>query len=145
MFLTCEYLLALWHSEKVLKPVSRYVVGAGVFEPEVIEFIGTNTLTFSKEWSNFWEDPETDDYKSVVINLAYAIKFTRMGIRALLGKNGKGVILVMGSIAGQTSNFTGPLYVVTKYVISGFVWSIALLDKYSGIKVVCSAPGYDLT
>ena len=75
MFLTCEYLLALWRSEKVLKPVSRYVAGAGV-----IEFIGANTLTFSKGWSNFWEDPGTDGYKSVVINLAYAIKFTRMGI-----------------------------------------------------------------
>jgi len=31
--LGCECLLALWHSEKVLKPVSRYVAGAGVFEP----------------------------------------------------------------------------------------------------------------
>lgn len=33
MFLTCEYLLALWHSKNVLKPVSRYVADAGVFEP----------------------------------------------------------------------------------------------------------------
>jgi hypothetical protein len=32
MLLTCEYLLALRHSENVLEPVSRYVAGAGVFE-----------------------------------------------------------------------------------------------------------------
>ena len=62
-----------------------------------------------------------------------------------MGGNRKRVILVMGSIAGQAPNFTGSLYVATKYGISGFVWSIALLDEYSGINVVCSAPGYDLT
>jgi len=107
-----------------------YVAGAGVFEPE---------------WSNFWEDPETDGYKSIDINVAHAIKFTRMSIRKLLSKNKKGVILVVGSVAGQTPNFTGPLYVATKHAISGFVRSLAMLDEYMDIKVVCSAPGMVLT
>lgn len=110
-----------------------------------IEFIRANTLTFSKEWSNFWEDPETDGHKSIDINVAHVIKFARTSIRALLGKNRKGVILVVGSIARQTPDFTGPLCVATKHAISGFVRSLAFLDEYPGIKVVCSAPAYNLT
>jgi short-subunit dehydrogenase len=64
-----------------------------------------------------------------------------MSIRNLLSKNKKGVILVVGSVAGQTPNFTGPLYVASKHAVSGFVRSLALLDEYMDIKVVCSAPG----
>lgn len=107
-----------------------YVAGAGVFEPD---------------WSNFWEDPETDGYKSIDINVAHVIKFTRMGIRKLLSKDKKGVILVVGSIAGQTPNFTAPIYVATKHAVSGFVRSLTMLDEYTGIKVVCCAPGMVLT
>ncbi|XTI89327.1 15-hydroxyprostaglandin dehydrogenase [Cenococcum geophilum] len=97
------------------------------------------------EWFNFWEDPGTDGYKSVDINVAHAIKFTRTSIRALLGKNRKGVILAVGSIARQTPDFTRPLCVATKHAISGFVRSLAFLDEYPGITVVCSAPAIVLT
>ena len=53
-----------------------------------------------KAWSNFWDDTEGDGYSQVDINVNHPMKLSRIAIRALLGKNKKGVILITASLAG---------------------------------------------
>ena len=69
------------------------------------------------------------------------MKLSRIAIRALLGKNKKGVVLITASLAGFQGTFSAPLYCATKHAIIGFVRSLAELERLEGIKVVCVAPG----
>lgn len=85
-----------------------------------------------------------DGYKTIDINTSGIIKATRIAIRALLSKSKKGVIVIIASLAGYTPNFTAPLYVASKFALTGFTRSLAELDALEGIKVVASAPGYIL-
>ncbi|KAJ5559799.1 NAD(P)-binding protein [Penicillium frequentans] len=103
-----------------------YVAGAGVFEPT---------------WSNFWDDTESDDYKAVQVNINHPIKLTRIATRALLGRNKKGVVLIMASMTGYTGHFSAPLYSATKHALVGFVRSMVDLDRHEGVKVVAICPG----
>ncbi|KAI9871104.1 MAG: hypothetical protein M1830_003306, partial [Pleopsidium flavum] len=103
-----------------------YVAGAGVFEPK---------------WSNFWDDTETERYAEVDININHPIKLTRIAIRALLGKNKKGVVLIIASLAGLVGIYSSALYSATKHAIVGFVKSMADADPLEGVKVVCICPG----
>jgi len=64
-----------------------------------------------------------------------------MAIRALLGKNKKGVILITSSLAGFAGTYSAPLYCATKHAMVGFVRSLAELEKLEGIKVCAVAPG----
>jgi len=103
-----------------------YIAGAGVFEPA---------------WSNFWDDTEEDDYAELKINVTHPLKLSRIAIRALLGKNKKGVILIMTSLAGFQGTYSAPMYCASKHAIVGFVRSMAQLDALEGIKVCAVAPG----
>lgn len=44
-------------------------------------------------------------------------------------------------MAGQNASFAAPVYSATKHAISGFVRSMANLDKLYGIRVTAVAPG----
>ncbi|KAI2016410.1 hypothetical protein LOY86_005789 [Ophidiomyces ophidiicola] len=104
-----------------------YCPCAGVFEP-----------TFS----NYWSDIEQENhYQSVAINVEHPLKFTRLAIRALVGMNKKGVVLLVASVAGLYGTYAVPMYCATKHAIVGFVKSLSLADELEGIKVVGICPG----
>ncbi len=62
-------------------------------------------------------------------------------MRALLGKNKKGVVLIIASVAGLVGIYSSALYCATKHAIVGFVKSLADADPVEGVKVVCICPG----
>ncbi|CAG8976906.1 hypothetical protein HYALB_00003517 [Hymenoscyphus albidus] len=107
--------------EKFADVPDVYIAGAGVFEPVY--------------------DTEDDGYAAVDINVTHPIKFARIALRALLRKNKKGVFLIVSSIAGFQGSFSSPLYAATKHAVTGFVRSMAELDRLEGVKVVACAPG----
>ncbi|PYH30895.1 15-hydroxyprostaglandin dehydrogenase [Aspergillus neoniger CBS 115656] len=103
-----------------------YVASAAIFEPS---------------WSSFWEDSETTDYACIDINVNHPIKLTRLAIRALLGKDKKGVVCLVSSIAGINASIRSPLYCASKHAIWGFVKSMTMLDQLEGVKVTSICPG----
>ncbi|GLA02071.1 hypothetical protein AnigIFM60653_001366 [Aspergillus niger] len=103
-----------------------YVASAAIFEPS---------------WSSFWEDTESTDYACININVNHPIKLTRLAIRALLGKDKKGVVCLVSSIAGISASIRSPLYCAAKHAIWGFVKSMAPLDQLEGVKVTSICPG----
>ncbi|KAI9719761.1 MAG: hypothetical protein M1812_003249 [Candelaria pacifica] len=103
-----------------------YIAGAGVFEPP---------------WSNFWDDNEKERYAEVDINVNHPIKLTRIAMRALLGKDKKGVVLIVASVAGLQGLYSTALYSATKHAMVGFTKSMAAADRLEGVKVVCICPG----
>ncbi|KAI9835774.1 MAG: hypothetical protein M1819_001953 [Sarea resinae] len=107
-----------------------YVPGAGVCEPA---------------WSNFYDDTEEDDYAQININLVHPLKFSRMAIRALLGRNKKGVIMLVSSTSGIAGTYALPLYCATKHGLLGFVRSMVDSDPLEGVKVVAVCPGLTRT
>ncbi|OQV01821.1 hypothetical protein CLAIMM_07112 [Cladophialophora immunda] len=116
-----------------LGPLDIVCNGAGVFEPS---------------WSNFWNDTETESYKSLDINLGALIKGTRLAIRDQITRSkGRkaggtvGVILNISSLAAQRMLFNQPIYSAAKSGVSAIVRSLAPLHEEFGIKVVAVAPG----
>ncbi|KIX99686.1 uncharacterized protein Z520_04321 [Fonsecaea multimorphosa CBS 102226] len=116
-----------------LGPLDIVCNGAGVFEPT---------------WSNFWNDTETESYKSLDINLTALIKGTRLAIRDQITRSkGRkaggtvGVILNISSLAAQRMLFNQPIYSAAKAGVSAIVRSLAPLHEEFGIKVVAVAPG----
>ncbi|CAH0046650.1 unnamed protein product [Clonostachys solani] len=106
-----------------------YVASAGVFEPP---------------YSNFWEDPEpleSNGYKHVDINVNHPIKFTRLAIRALLGKQKHGVVALVSSIAGYSKQYPAPIYSATKHAVVGFTRSLGDAQRFQGVKVIGVCPG----
>ncbi|VUC32622.1 unnamed protein product [Clonostachys rosea] len=106
-----------------------YVASAGVFEPA---------------YSNFWEDPEpleSNGYKHVDINVNHPIKFTRLAIRALLGKQKQGVVALVSSIAGYSKQYPAPIYSATKHAVVGFTRSLGDAQRLQGVKVISICPG----
>ncbi|KAN0091739.1 NAD(P)-binding protein [Hyaloscypha variabilis] len=106
-----------------------FVASAGVLEPS---------------HSNFWHDPEpleANRYFQVDININHPIKLTRLAIRALLGSNKSGVVVLLGSTAGYAKQYMAPLYCATKYAITGFAKSMGEAEKYQGVRVVAVCPG----
>lgn len=135
IFAKCD--VTKWADLKNLVTVSEKEFGdvpdiyapiAGVFEPT---------------WSNFWNDTEDEDgrYKQIDINVNHPIKLTRIAIRALLGKNKQGVVIITASTAGLYGNYNAALYVATKHAIVGFVKSMADADALEGVKVLAICPG----
>ncbi|KAL9122893.1 MAG: hypothetical protein Q9187_000544 [Circinaria calcarea] len=112
--------------EKFHDVPDAYVAGAGVFEPE---------------WSHFWADTETDDYASVSVNLIHPMKLTRIAVRALLGRNKPGVVLVVASTASMSANYAAALYCAGKHGVVGFVRSMGNADVDESVKVVAICPG----
>ncbi|KAI9715078.1 MAG: hypothetical protein M1812_006196 [Candelaria pacifica] len=115
--------------------------GAGVYEPS---------------FSNFWhppgsspsiDEPTSNQYTSLSINLTHPIRATQLAISHFLASspqvspsNPKS-ILHISSIAAQVSVLTSPIYCASKQAISGFVRSMALLEPRLGIRVTGVAPG----
>ncbi|CAH0019783.1 unnamed protein product [Clonostachys rhizophaga] len=106
-----------------------YVASAGVFEPP---------------YSNFWEDPEPLDnngYKHVDINVNHPIKFTRLAMRALLGKQKQGVVALVSSISGYSKQYSAPIYSATKHAVVGFTRSLGDAQRLQSVKVISICPG----
>ena len=123
-----------------------YVPGAGILEPVFQGFLSWpclyRPLTSIQAFSSFWHDREEERYASIDINTAHPIKFTRMAIRALLGKNKPGVVVIIASMAGLRGSYLAPIYCATKFAMVGFAKSLAYADEDQGVKVVCICPGY---
>lgn len=92
-------------------------------------------------WSNFWDDTDSETYKTLLINLHHPIKLTRLAIRALASANKKGVVCLVSSSAGIRGQYLLPLYVATKHGIVGLAKSLGQADRDEGVKVVCVLPG----
>ncbi|KAI9833780.1 MAG: hypothetical protein M1819_003513 [Sarea resinae] len=104
-----------------------YVPGAGVFDPP---------------FSNFWDDPETDDHYALLdINTTHVIKLTRLAIRALLSADKKGVVLITASVAGLYPNYVSPLYCASKAAAVSFTRCLKEADRLEGIRVMAVCPG----
>ncbi|KAF2015618.1 NAD(P)-binding protein [Aaosphaeria arxii CBS 175.79] len=125
--------------------------GAGIYDPH---------------WSNFWHPPgsaksrdalDGNRYASVDINITHPIRSTQLAISEFLNpsstsgeggeeeekaspQNPKRVVII-SSIAGQTSNLNTPIYVATKHAMNGFIRSLAPLEARTGIRVNGVAPG----
>ena len=63
-------------------------------------------------------------------------------MRALLGRDKKGVVVLVSSIAGYAKNYSSPLYVATKHALVGFTRSMGDAEELQGVKVVSVCPGY---
>lgn len=105
---------------RILNPVS------GLFEPL---------------WSNFWQDTETEHYKTIQVNIEHPTKATRLGIRALLGAHKPGVIMILSSTAAQVTRLSLPIYCASKAYTSHFVRSFEMLGDREDIRVMAVAPG----
>lgn len=103
-----------------------YCASAGVFEPPT---------------SNFWYDTETDGYTSMRINAEHPLKLTRIALRALVGAEKMGVVVLVASLAGISDVYESPLYASSKHAVVGFAKSMGHADSAEGIKVVCVCPG----
>ena len=120
--------------------------GAGVFEPK---------------FSNFWhppgakESPSKDPvtgfghYASLDINISHPIRMTQLAISWFLNplkgpkaspQNPKRVVCI-ASIASEIAFPGAPLYVASKWAVSGFVRSLNILEPQHGIRVTAVAPG----
>lgn len=125
-------------AEKEFGEIDIVCPGAGVYEPL---------------WSNFWRPPGAGDskdsptggrYAIIDINLTHPIRTTQLAIAHFLNNCTSGRpkhILHISSIAAQNANLANPVYCATKHAISGFVRSLANLDKKFGIRVTAVAPG----
>ncbi len=65
-------------------------------------------------------------------------------MRALLGKDKKGVVLIVASLAGLQGAYAAALYTATKHAMVGFTRSMGAADRLEGVKIVCICPGYAL-
>ena len=120
--------------------------GAGVFEPL---------------YSNFWlppgakgspsKDPVTGlgHYATLDINVTHPIRMTQLAISCFLNplkgpkaspQNPKRVVCI-ASIASEIALLASPLYIASKWAVSGFVRCMADLEPVHGIRVSAVAPG----
>jgi NAD(P)-dependent dehydrogenase (short-subunit alcohol dehydrogenase family) len=117
--------------------------GAGIYDPH---------------WTNFWHPPgspasrdsaDGGRYATLDINVTHPIRATQLAISAFLNPaNGVKAsvgypkrVLIVSSIAGQTSNLSTPIYVAAKHAMNGFVRSLGPLEAQTGIRVNGVAPG----
>lgn len=95
----------------------------------------------SQSWSNFWDDTEDERYRALDINLSHVLKLTRIAIRAVLGRDKPGVVLMISSIGGLRSSYAPVMYCTAKHALVGFTKGMAVADDAEGVKVVCICPG----
>lgn len=74
-------------------------------------------------------------------NISHPIKLTRIAMRAVLGMNKTGTVLIISSISGIRGNYGAPLYCATKFALIGFVRSLAEAEKREGVRVMAICPG----
>ncbi|CAH0045629.1 unnamed protein product [Clonostachys solani] len=140
-FIRCD--VGKWDDLESLIPFSQkefgdvpdvYAANAGVGEPVF-------AILFPNAWSSFWADRETERYAQLDINLGHPIKLTRIAIRACLGRNKKGVVIITSSIAGVHGHFATALYVASKHGTIGLIKSLAKAETEAQVKVVGICPG----
>jgi NAD(P)-dependent dehydrogenase (short-subunit alcohol dehydrogenase family) len=56
------------------------------------------------------------------------MKLTRIAIRALIGKDKPGVVLIVASVVELVSAYCVPLYSATKHALVGFARGMAYVD-----------------
>ena len=123
-----------------------------------VDIVGPGAGVFEPHWSNFWFPPGAkesqdakhgDRYKMMDINVTHPIRAAQMAISTFLNpKDGKKCslenpkrIVMTTSIAGQISSLAVPMYVASKWAISGFTRSLASLEKNLGIRCNAVSPG----
>ena len=62
-------------------------------------------------------------------------------MRALLGAEKQGVVVLVASTAGIRANYLASLYSASKHAIVGFVKSMGQADVEEGVRVNCILPG----
>ncbi|KAL8981484.1 MAG: hypothetical protein Q9205_003746 [Flavoplaca limonia] len=118
--------------------------GAGVYEPPFSSFWHPPGSSASRDF------PDSNRYALLDINLTHPIRTTQLAIAHFLSKRRcsplppahvMSHVVHISSIAGQTTPLLAPLYNASKHAISGFVRTLAPLDRHHGIRVTAVAPG----
>jgi len=125
--------------------------GAGVFEPPE---------------SNFWQPPGGSNsvskdpvkglghYMTLDINIVHPFRMTQLAISHFLNPKGGRAkaspsnpkrIVHIASIASEIALLPTPMYIASKWAVSGFVRSMDGLEAQLGIRVNAVAPGIVLT
>lgn len=130
-------------AENEFKEIDIVCPGAGIYDPP---------------WSNFWhppgsessrDAPDSDRYATLDINATHPMRCTQLAISAFLSSHSKSKsnsrapkrILIVSSIAGQTTNLHTPLYVAAKHAMNGFIRCLAPLESKYNIRINGVAPG----
>ncbi|KAF9894826.1 hypothetical protein FE257_004447 [Aspergillus nanangensis] len=108
---------------------------------DVPDVYAANAGVPETERNSFWDDNDEERYSLLDINLSHPIKLTRLAIRALLGKNKKGVVMITASIGGLEGHFSTALYCAAKHGVIGLIKSLAAAEDEAGVKVVGICPG----
>jgi len=123
-----------------------------------VDIVGPGAGVFEEPWSNFWyppgskqskDDKHGDRYRMMDINVTHPIRMAQMAIATFLNpKDGKKVspenpkrITMTASIAGQVFGLPTPMYIASKWAVSGFTRSLGGLEETLGIRVNAVAPG----
>ncbi|EEP78913.1 conserved hypothetical protein [Uncinocarpus reesii 1704] len=109
--------------------------GAGVYEPR------SSSFWYPPGSNESRDSPTGSRYAQLDINLIHPIRTTQLAIAKFANSKTPKSIIHISSIAGQVASLSTPLYVAAKHALSGFVRSLAKLDKI-GIRVTAVAPGY---
>ncbi|KAL8948441.1 MAG: hypothetical protein Q9222_005375 [Ikaeria aurantiellina] len=118
--------------------------GAGVYEPPFSSFWHPPGSSLSRDL------PTSSRYAALDINLTHPIRVTQLAIAHFLSRRSSSSsaspqpinhIIHISSIAGQVTPLLAPLYNASKHAISGFVRTLAPLDREVGIRVTAVAPG----
>lgn len=124
-----------------------------------VDIVGPGAGIFEPPWSNFWQPPGSklakddkhgDRYATMDINVTHPIRAAQMAIATFLNpKDGKKVsqenpkrIILTASIAGQVFGLPTPMYIASKWAVSGFARSLGGLENTLGIRVNAVAPGF---
>lgn len=104
--------------------------------------------------SDFWNPPTTrsspeSNYATLLVNLTHPIRTTQLALAHFLSRPSSPPssssppksIIHISSIAGQITPLVAPLYVASKHGLSGFMRSLAPLERRLGIRVAGVAPG----
>ncbi|RFU26030.1 hypothetical protein B7463_g10315, partial [Scytalidium lignicola] len=136
-----------------------------MFERAVKEFGGVDIVcpgagVYEPPFSNFWNPPGSSTsvdnisgsrFATLDINITHPIRVTQLSIDHFMKSRKPGCVVHISSVAGQIPAFPTPLYVASKFAISGFVRSLAQLEfpplatgsqpQLPKIRVVGVAPG----
>ena len=112
---------------------------------------------YPQPFSNFWfppghpssrDDPNSNQYKSIDINLTHPIRLSQLAISHMLSRRAstpdgklRGAIVHISSVAAQRSALPFPIYCACKAGVSSFTRSLAPLEAKHGIRSVAVAPG----
>ena len=155
------------HAVFVQTDVTSWAALDNMFDVAYSHFGDVHVVVYEPHRSNFWCPPgsklsrdavDANHYALLDINLTHPIRATQIAIPKWMyppetpgsrfptpakvspDSNPKRIIHI-ASVASQVPVFRAPLYGASKFAISGFVRSIAPLEKQYGIRVNAVAPG----